>query len=119
MEKIKKDMPNEIERLSQDILKYHNGYKAVTRVFCHDYSNNPYIDVLYSIRNVHLRYKIIALGYYPQNIEYMQKSSRSIIQYQIPDAIRYEMKYILVNKVSDNLKLISKEGRAEYSQLSL
>ncbi|CAB4401775.1 unnamed protein product [Rhizophagus irregularis] len=29
MEKIKKDMPNEIERLSQDILKYHNGYKAV------------------------------------------------------------------------------------------
>ena len=29
MEKIKKEMPNEIGRPSRDILKYHNGYKAV------------------------------------------------------------------------------------------
>jgi hypothetical protein len=29
MEKIKKDMPNEIGRPPRDILKYHNGYKAV------------------------------------------------------------------------------------------
>ncbi|GET59493.1 hypothetical protein GLOIN_2v1828103 [Rhizophagus irregularis DAOM 181602=DAOM 197198] len=77
----------------------------VARVFCHDYPNNPYIDALYSIGNVHSRYKVIALGYYPQNIKYTQKSSRSIVQYQIPDgyiieteaankAIRCETKYI-------------------------
>ncbi|GET51458.1 hypothetical protein GLOIN_2v1828103 [Rhizophagus irregularis DAOM 181602=DAOM 197198] len=93
----------------------------VARVFCHDYPNNPYIDALYSIGNVHSRYKVIALGYYPQNIKYTQKSSRSIVQYQIPDgyiieteaankAIRCETKYIPV------LYTITwKEGRAEYS----
>ncbi|PKY55728.1 hypothetical protein RhiirA4_505150 [Rhizophagus irregularis] len=96
----------------------------VARVFCHDYPNNPYIDALYSIGNVHSRYKIIALGYYPQNIKYTQKSSRSIVQYQIPDgyiieteaankAIRCETKYIPVNKVLYTITW--KEGRAEYS----
>jgi len=29
MEKIKKDIPNEIGRPPRDIFKYHNGYKAV------------------------------------------------------------------------------------------
>ncbi|PKY44892.1 hypothetical protein RhiirA4_419408 [Rhizophagus irregularis] len=92
-----------------------------TRVFCHNYPNNLYIDVLYTIRNVRSRYKIIELGHYPQNVKYTQKSSRSVIQYQIPDGyivkteaasktVHCETKYIPV------LYTIKwKEGQAEYS----
>ncbi|RIA87322.1 hypothetical protein C1645_740222 [Glomus cerebriforme] len=99
-----------------------------TRVFCHDYPNNPYIDALYTSGNVRSRYKIIALGHYPQNVKYTQKS-RSAIQYQIPDGyivkmeaasknVRCEMKYIPINKLNLHKVLYTitwKEGRAEYS----
>ncbi|RIA82477.1 hypothetical protein C1645_835303 [Glomus cerebriforme] len=80
-------------------------------------------NALYTSGNVRSRYKIIALGHYPQNVKYTQKS-RSAIQYQIPDGyivkteaasknVRCEMKYIPINKVLYTITW--KEGRAEYS----
>ncbi|PKC61398.1 hypothetical protein RhiirA1_466603 [Rhizophagus irregularis] len=111
-----------------DVLGMDNSDK-VARVFCHDYPNNPYIDVLYSIRNVHSRYKIIALGYYPQNIKYMQKSSRSIVQYQIPDGyiieteaanktIRCEMNTFCKRSASRAINAFLKKISQENSRLS-
>ncbi|RHZ87957.1 hypothetical protein Glove_27g17 [Diversispora epigaea] len=47
-----------------------------TRTFQHDYPNNPYIDAEYVSGNriFYSKYKIIALGYYPQNVKYTKKS---------------------------------------------
>jgi hypothetical protein len=68
------------------------------------------------------KYKIIAIGHYPQNVKYTQKSKNNI-QYQIPDGyivkteianrmLRCETKYISANKVLYTITW--KEGRAEW-----
>ncbi|PKK55721.1 hypothetical protein RhiirC2_801668 [Rhizophagus irregularis] len=58
------------------------GYIMTSRVFYHDYPDSPYIDAQYTIGNkiFHSRYRIIALGHYPENVKYTQKSSRSAVQ---------------------------------------
>ncbi|CAG8628708.1 12863_t:CDS:2, partial [Funneliformis caledonium] len=97
------------------------------RIFYQDYPNNPYIYAQYIAGGKVFRskYKIIALGHYPQNVKYTQKSGcdQNSIQYQISD--RYivktevadqmlccETKYTLKNKVLYTITW--KEGRAEW-----
>ncbi|RGB22479.1 hypothetical protein C1646_776025 [Rhizophagus diaphanus] len=100
-----------------------------SRVFYHDYPDSPYIDAQYTLENkiFHLRYKIIALGHYPENVKYMQKSSRSAVQYQILDryivkmevadkVVHCKTKYTLLNKVLYTITW--KEGQAEWSKIN-
>ncbi|CAB4428968.1 unnamed protein product [Rhizophagus irregularis] len=73
-----------------------------TRIFYHDYPNNPYIYAQYFAGGKIFRskYKIIVLGYYPQNTE-------------VADQMLYcETKYTLENKVLYTITW--KEGRAEW-----
>ncbi|RHZ85246.1 hypothetical protein Glove_69g26 [Diversispora epigaea] len=95
-----------------------------TRTFQHDYPNNPYIDAEYVSGNriFYSKYKIIALGYYPQNVKYTKKSKNGT-QYQIPDEyivktevadrmLHCKTKYISANKVLFTIKW--KEDKAEW-----
>ncbi|CAG8811581.1 2039_t:CDS:2, partial [Cetraspora pellucida] len=70
-----------------------------TRTFYHDYPNNPYINAQYIAGNklFQSRYKIIELGYYPQNVKYTQKGKN--IQYQIPN------EYIIKTEVANQTKI--------------
>ncbi|CAG8487685.1 1096_t:CDS:2, partial [Dentiscutata heterogama] len=72
-----------------------NSLTNSARTFYHDYPNNPYINAQYIARNklFQSRYKIIELGYYPQNVKYTQKGKN--IQYQIPN------KYIIKTEVAN------------------
>ncbi|RHZ79773.1 hypothetical protein Glove_141g53 [Diversispora epigaea] len=94
------------------------------RTFQHDYSNNPYIDTEYISGNriFYLKYKIIALGHYPQNVKYIKKSKNGT-QYQIPDEyivktevadrmLHCKTKYISANMVLFTIKW--KEDKAEW-----
>ncbi|RHZ79768.1 hypothetical protein Glove_141g120 [Diversispora epigaea] len=95
-----------------------------TRTFQHDYPNNPYIDAEYVSGNriFYSKYKIIVLGYYPQNVKYTKKSKKST-QYQIPNEyivktevadrmLHCKTKYISANKVLFTIKW--KEDKAKW-----
>ncbi|PKC54794.1 hypothetical protein RhiirA1_505402 [Rhizophagus irregularis] len=94
------------------------------RNFHEDYPNNPYIYAQYTSggKNFCSKYKIIALGHYPQNVKYTQKNKHGV-QYQIPDGyivkteiagqmLCCETKYTFADKVL--YTIMWKEGRAEW-----
>ncbi|GBC35292.2 hypothetical protein GLOIN_2v1828103 [Rhizophagus irregularis DAOM 181602=DAOM 197198] len=94
------------------------------RIFHEDYPNNPYIYAQYTSggKIFHSKYKIIALGHYPQNVKYTQKNKHGV-QYQIPDGyivktevagqmLCCETKYTFASKVLYTVTW--KEGRAEW-----
>ena len=95
-----------------------------TRIFYQDYPNTPFIYAQYTVgeRIFRSKYKIIALGHYPQNVKYTQKN-KSAVQYQIPDGyivktdvadriLCCETKYTLANRVLYTITW--KEGQAEW-----
>lgn len=97
-----------------------------SRVFIHDYPNNPKIEAHYQSngRLYHSYYNIISLGTYPSTPKLTQKSRKNTRQYPIPDKYIveteiFEQKIKCESKYISNLKVCYvinwKEGRAEWS----
>lgn len=101
-----------------------NIFNQTNRIFHEDYPNNPYIYAQYTSggKIFHSKYKIIALGHYPQNVKYTQRNKHGV-QYQIPDGyivktevagqmLCCETKYTFASKVLYTITW--REGRAEW-----
>jgi hypothetical protein len=97
-----------------------------SRVFIHDYPNNPIVEAHYKSKGKLYRsyYNIISLGTYPSKPKLTQKSHKDTPQYPIPNnyiieteiyerSIKCETKYVSISKICYTISW--KEGHAEWS----